>query len=105
MRRDGDEVVLAFAFPSTWYAFENAAMLAYTSPGERLDAEEFEALVAGWPAGSVAELVDRFVLLGLPPRYARRPGSASRSSVLRGLAAGVRSGVGVRRAGARRRRS
>ncbi|MFC5142962.1 class I SAM-dependent methyltransferase [Actinomycetospora rhizophila] len=101
VRRDGDEVVLAFAFPSTWYAFENAAMLAYTSPGERLDAEEFEALVAGRPEGSVAELVDRFVLLGLPPRYARPPGSPSRSSVLRGLGAGVRA----TRAGARRRRS
>ncbi|MDD7938317.1 class I SAM-dependent methyltransferase [Actinomycetospora lutea] len=104
VRRDGDDVVLAFSFPSTWYAFENAAMLGYTSPGERLDAEEFEDLVAGRAGGSVAELVERFVLLGLPPRYARRPGSAPHASVLRGLAAGVRSSVAATRAGARRRR-
>ncbi|MEJ2863961.1 class I SAM-dependent methyltransferase [Actinomycetospora flava] len=87
VRRDGDDVVLAFSFPSTWYAFENAAMLGYTSPGERLDADEFEALVAG-VAGPGH--VDRFVSLGLPPRYARRPGSALRSSVPAGLAIGAR---------------
>ncbi|GAA4910300.1 methyltransferase family protein [Actinomycetospora succinea] len=87
VRRDGDDVVLAFSFPSTWYAFENAAMLGYTSPGERLDGEDFEALVAG---RGHASFVDRFVLLGLPPRYARRPGSALRSSVLPGLLAGAR---------------
>ncbi|MEJ2870950.1 class I SAM-dependent methyltransferase [Actinomycetospora sp. OC33-EN08] len=84
-----DGVHLAFAFPSTWFAFENAAMLRYTSAGERVDAATFEALVAGRPTDRTADLLRRCVLLGMPERYRRPPGSAARS-VLGGLCRGVR---------------
>ena len=84
--RDGDEVCLAFRFPSTWYAFENARMLTYTSPGERLDVETARALLAEQSIEQSERYVERFVLLGLPPRYARRPDLGD------GFAAGGRQG-------------
>lgn len=74
---DGDGVLLRFEFPSTWYAFENAGMLAYHSPGVRLDRHTFEQLRAGAPTARTKELLERFVVLAMPPRYARVPDGRS----------------------------
>jgi hypothetical protein len=70
----GSQVRLMFEFPSTWYAFENWGMLEYHAYGLRLDRSEFDALVRGSAANEAAtsEFVRRFVLLGLPERYAKR---------------------------------
>lgn len=69
------QVRLMFEFPSTWYAFENWGMLEYHAYGLRLERPEFDALVRGSAAdkASTSEFVRRFVLLGLPERYAKRP--------------------------------
>lgn len=89
-REQDGQVLLSFAFPSTWYAFENAAMLSYTSAGERLTRSEFAALARGRAAGT-DDLLARFVVLGMPPRYARAPGlRAATTTVAAGLAGGVR---------------
>lgn len=87
--RHDDGVDLAFRFPSTWYAFENAAMRGYTSAGERVDADTYAALVAGRPTDHDAELLRRFVLLGMPERYRRVPGVPA-PSVVGGLVRGLR---------------
>ena len=89
VEENGDEVRLTFSFPSTWYAFENAAMLSYTSAGERLSRRTYEDLVSGNLEG-LEDYVRRFVVVGMPPRYARPPATrARRSSVIRGLLAGI----------------
>ena len=64
----GDEVRLRFEFPSTWYAFENAGMLAYHPAGARLTRAEYAAAAAG---ERNAELIAKYVQLGLPEHYVR----------------------------------
>jgi SAM-dependent methyltransferase/uncharacterized protein YbaR (Trm112 family) len=71
IERGDDEVRLLFEFPSTWYAFENADMLAYHSAGIRLSSREFAAARAGERGDRTDDLVRRFVLIGMPERYAR----------------------------------
>ncbi|MHC1559005.1 class I SAM-dependent methyltransferase [Actinomycetospora sp. C-140] len=71
VRHEDGDVVLSYAFPSTWYAFENATLLSYTSPGERFAPDVYAALARGGRTPWTDELVERFVLLGLPDRYAR----------------------------------
>jgi SAM-dependent methyltransferase/uncharacterized protein YbaR (Trm112 family) len=71
IERRADDVRLMFEFPSTWYAFENADMLAYHSAGIRLSSQEFAAARAGRPGARTDDLVRRFVLIGMPERYAR----------------------------------
>ncbi|TDQ51014.1 methyltransferase family protein [Actinomycetospora succinea] len=75
VERDDEGVHLVFRYPSTWYAFENAQMRSYTSAGEHLDPEAFDALVEGRPIAQTPLLLRRWVVLGMPPRYARRPGT------------------------------
>ena len=70
--RLGDQVRLLFEFPSTWYAFENAGMLAYHAAGVRLSPERFADAVAG---KRDEELVAKYVQLGLPDYYVRPPRS------------------------------
>jgi SAM-dependent methyltransferase/uncharacterized protein YbaR (Trm112 family) len=67
---DGDRVRLGFQFPSTWYAFENAGMLNYHPAGVRLSRKEFQAAVAG---KANADLIARYVQLGMPEHYLRPP--------------------------------
>ncbi|MCD2191734.1 class I SAM-dependent methyltransferase [Actinomycetospora soli] len=89
VREDGDEVCLSFSFPSTWYAFENSGMLSYTSAGERLTRDGYARLLAGDP-DELEDYVRRFVVLGMPTRYAREPGSSRGPvSVAAGLARGI----------------
>jgi len=86
-------VRLVFAFPSTWYAFENAMMSSYTSAGERLDPATFEALAEGRPVPDTDFFVRRFVVLAMPPRYQRTPGTPPPASPGEGLARGARERI------------
>ncbi len=60
-------VKLRFEFPSTWYAFENAGMLAYSAAGVRLSHDQFRSAREGQRS---EELVGTFVQIGMPERYA-----------------------------------
>jgi len=83
-------VHLVFDYPSAWYAFENAVMRTYTSAGERLDPDAFEEVAAGRPVPETPRLLRRWVVLGMPPRYARPPGAPGAiGSVARGLLRGA----------------
>jgi SAM-dependent methyltransferase/uncharacterized protein YbaR (Trm112 family) len=85
------DVHLRFEFPSTWYAFENSMMISYTSAGEWMDPKTFDALCEGLETERTAYYLGRFVVLGIPPRYARRPGTPPRfGSVGAGLRHGAR---------------
>ena len=89
-RRPAGAVHLVFDYPSAWYAFENAVMRTYTSAGERLDPDAFEEVAAGRPVPETPRLLRRWVVLGMPPRYARPPGAPGAvGSVARGLLRGA----------------
>lgn len=95
----GDQVHLRFEFPTTWYAFENSMMLSYTSAGEWMDTKTFDALCEGLATDRTTHFLDRFVVLGIPPRYARRPGTPPRFG---SVGAGLRHGARERLASAAR---
>lgn len=87
---NGNEVLLTFSFPSTGYALENAGMLSYTSARERLPRRTYENLLSGDLEG-LEDYVDRFVVVGMPPKYTRPPATrATRNSLIRGLLSGMR---------------
>lgn len=67
-RPDG-ALVLEFAFPSDWYAFEDAAYPQYASGNAVIPAEVVAALRGGNPCVSVREHVERFELIGTPDRF------------------------------------
>jgi SAM-dependent methyltransferase/uncharacterized protein YbaR (Trm112 family) len=88
---ESGRVHLRFVFPSVWYAFENSLMINYTSAGEWMDTTTFDALCEGVETERTAHYLNRFVVLGIPPRYARRPGTPPRfGSVAAGLRHGAR---------------
>ncbi|MGH3991401.1 MAG: class I SAM-dependent methyltransferase, partial [Pseudonocardiaceae bacterium] len=64
---------LRFAFPTTWYAFENARMVSYHAAGLTVEDELLVALARGERTERIGEMVDRFVVLGIPPNYLRPP--------------------------------
>jgi len=65
-------------------------MRTYTSAGERLDPDAFEEVAAGRPVPETPRLLRRWVVLGMPPRYARPPGAPGAvGSVVRGLLRGA----------------
>ena len=74
---------LRFAFPSTWYAFENARMVSYHAAELTLEDELLAALEHGDRTERIGELVDRFVVLGMPPGYLRPPGARTASPAMR----------------------
>ncbi len=67
----GEDVRLRFEFPSTWHAFENAGMLAYHVWGLTLPREHLEAALSGRDPEGRADLVNQFVLIGMPETYIR----------------------------------
>ncbi|CAM3372502.1 class I SAM-dependent methyltransferase [Kibdelosporangium persicum] len=68
-----DGLRLVFEFPSTWYAFENAESLSYHATAIRLTADEFETVHSGKRTARTDELVEKYVLVGMPQRYTRPP--------------------------------
>jgi SAM-dependent methyltransferase len=66
-----DGVRLIFEFPSTWYAFENAESLSYHAAGILLSTDEFDAVRRGQRTARTDDLVRKYILIGMPKRYAR----------------------------------
>jgi SAM-dependent methyltransferase/uncharacterized protein YbaR (Trm112 family) len=71
----GDDVRLRFEFPSTWHAFENAAMTTYHAWGLTLPRQDLDAALTGQAPALADELVQRFVLIGMPETYLRPTGT------------------------------
>lgn len=67
---DNEQIQLRFVFPGTWYAYENNAMLAYHPRRLTITESQLEAASKGLSDASLSELVAKFVLLGLPQRFA-----------------------------------
>lgn len=65
----GGRVKLSFQFPSTWFAYQNGDMYGYH--GDRLECDpDVLAEARSRPDHPrVKELVDRFILVGLPKQY------------------------------------
>jgi hypothetical protein len=65
---EGD-VALRFEFPTEWYEFENAGYLEYAPDRITLSREVLADVRAGSRTDAVRDLIDRFVLVGVPDRY------------------------------------
>jgi len=66
-------VELRFEFPSEWYGFENAGYLDYAPESVRVSREALADVRAGRRTEAVQQLIDRFVVVGVPDRYLREP--------------------------------
>ncbi|MHC1561310.1 class I SAM-dependent methyltransferase [Actinomycetospora sp. C-140] len=99
VERGTEDVHLVFRYPSAWYAFENGLMRSYTSAGERVGHAAFDDIVAGRPAPETEHLLRRWVVLGMPPRYARLPGTPP---AIRSVGQGLRRGARRRLQGSSR---
>lgn len=60
---------LWFTFPRPWYAYENHQMLEYHARVATISATDIEALRSGNWNSTLEELLDQFVLIGLPERF------------------------------------
>lgn len=88
--RQGQEEKLTFAFPSAHYAAENSDMRSYLPESVVLDAATRRALAEGRRTRRVDELIERFVVLGLPDAYLRAQRPRARRG--RGRAAALERG-------------
>lgn len=64
-----NEVRFRFEFPDIWYAYENNGMLAYHRRFFSLENELWEKINENQNASLKQELIDAFVLIGLPERF------------------------------------
>lgn len=66
---------LRFEFPSEWYEFENAGYLEYAPESVTVSREVLADVRSGSRTDAVRDLIDRFVVVGVPDRYMqeRRP--------------------------------
>lgn len=62
---------LSFQFPSAWFAFENEMMRMYHRPTISIQKEILHCIRNNIRSKDVDELIARFVVLGMPERYAR----------------------------------
>ncbi len=62
-------LTLRFEFPSEWYAFENEDYAEYAPDRVEISPEVLVAVRAGERSAAVKELIDRFVIIGVPDRY------------------------------------
>ncbi len=88
-RRTGGALALRFRWPSPWYAFENGRMADYHASEATLDADALGALADGHRTPRLENLAERFVVLGLPERYARPRGRPWPVAAHRALTFGV----------------
>jgi SAM-dependent methyltransferase len=65
----GGRVQLRFEFPTAWYAYENHGMLAYHPERVETDRAVLVALRDGRQTPAMADLVARFVVIGMPERF------------------------------------
>ena len=73
-RRENGDAELRFQFPSDWYKIENHGYLDYAPELCSVSGEVMRALQQGADIDQlahpeVAELISKFVLLGMPARY------------------------------------
>jgi len=66
--RPGD-IRIRFEFPSEWYEFENAGYREYAPETVDVPRDVLAALRAGERTEEVRELIDKFVVVGVPDRY------------------------------------
>lgn len=69
-RQSNGDISLRFQFPGIWYAYENHAMLGYHVRSATLGQAQTANLSAWQSDENLRNLVDTFVLLGLPDRFA-----------------------------------
>lgn len=63
------EITMRFEFPSKWYGLENAGYVKYAPETVDVPREVLAALRAGERTEEVRELIDKFVVVGVPDRY------------------------------------
>ena len=63
------DVTLRFEFPTEWYEFENAGYLEYAPESVTVSQEVLADVRAGSRTDAVRDLIDRFVVVGVPDRY------------------------------------
>ncbi len=63
------DVTLRFEFPTEWYEFENAGYLEYAPESIPVSREVLADVRAGSRTEAVRDLIDRFVVVGVPARY------------------------------------
>ncbi len=63
------ETRLWFKFPRPWYAYENHQMLEYHARLATISATDIQMLQSGSWNSTLGELLDQFVLIGLPDRF------------------------------------
>jgi SAM-dependent methyltransferase len=61
-----------FEFPSVWFAYQNADMFAYHGDRTESDVEVVNSIGDNIDEPALADLVDKFVVIGLPPKYLRQ---------------------------------
>jgi SAM-dependent methyltransferase len=67
---DGEgNITLRFEFPSAWYEFENAGYLEYAPESVTVSREVLADVRSGSQTDAVRDLIDRFVVVGVPDRY------------------------------------
>jgi SAM-dependent methyltransferase/uncharacterized protein YbaR (Trm112 family) len=71
--RDGDTIRAEFMFKSPWGGYEDADMMCYTPRWGRFERQKLQQAVSDPTGAAARDLVDRFVLVGLPDRYRRGP--------------------------------
>jgi ubiquinone/menaquinone biosynthesis C-methylase UbiE len=67
---DGN-VRLRFEFPLVWFAYENHAMLGYHPRQALVSRQQLATMRGGGNATELRALIDSFVLIGVPERFAR----------------------------------
>lgn len=71
---DGDTLRTEFMFKSAWGGYEDADMMCYTPRWGRFERARLRQAIDDPTSAAARELVDRFVLVGLPQRYRRDVG-------------------------------
>lgn len=66
---DGEGRDLVFRFPSSWYEFENRRYQEYAVPLCHLTAADLRALESGDVSSRIRDLIDSFVVVGMPDAY------------------------------------
>jgi SAM-dependent methyltransferase len=78
--RAGDgQVSCRFEFPTIWFAYQNADMYSYHGHGLKCRSDIEQRARADRRGAEVRELVERFILIGLPKRYLRSQLDRSRA--------------------------
>mgnify|MGYP002082165086 FL=1 len=67
------DIELVFRFPGVWFAYENHAMLSYLPRRTMMTKEQLAAVAARPDSPSLRELINSFILLGMPERFGSFP--------------------------------